>query len=108
MMFKITGLALAALVMSATLGQTPVRAADADTGNQLYHTYCSVCHGPRMINSGARAADLRKMKPGDKARFIKVVKEGKRGPRGEMPAWSDIVTDEEIDHMWAYVKTKGK
>jgi len=103
--FLLTASALTALL---TLTTAPVRAADVAKGNELYHTYCSYCHGPRMMNSGARSSDLRKMKPGHKARFIKTVKSGKRGPLGEMPAWGDIVTDEEIDHIWAYVKTKGK
>jgi len=107
-MIKKVGVLTGALVLAAFAPANAPLAADADAGNQLYHTYCSVCHGPRMLNSGARAADLRKMKPAHTARFIKAVKEGKRGRLGEMPAWADILTDEEIRDIWAYVKTKGQ
>lgn len=107
-MLKICGL-IAGTALTGLLGLSqPVMAADAAVGNQLYHTYCSVCHGPRMLNSGARASDLRKMTPGQTGKFKKVVKEGRRGPKGEMPAWGDILTAEEINDIWAYVKTKGK
>jgi cytochrome c55X len=107
-MLKMGGLIAGAVLMTAFGSAGTVRGADAAAGNQLYHTYCSVCHGPRLLNSGARAADLRKMTPGMSGRFKKIVREGKRGPKGEMPAWSDILTKEEIADIWAYVKTKGK
>lgn len=107
-MLKLGGLIAAAVVMASFGSVGSVRAADAAAGNQLYHTYCSVCHGPRLLNSGARAADLRKMTPGMTGRFKKIVVEGKRGPRGEMPAWGDILTKKEVADIWAYVKTKGK
>lgn len=96
------------LVLGAWSPGTAMAAGDAEAGNSLYHTYCSVCHGPRMMNSGARADDLRKMKPSEMGKFKKVVKEGRRGPKGEMPSWADILTDQEIADLWAYVKTKGK
>jgi len=107
-MLKTAGLlAGLTLVIGAATPVTAV-AGDAEAGNSLYHTYCSVCHGPRMMNSGARADDLRKMKPSELGKFKKVVNEGRRGPKGEMPAWADILTEQEIADLWAYVKTKGK
>ncbi|WP_416897919.1 MAG: c-type cytochrome [Minwuia sp.] len=100
---------MAGIVLAAIAAPGASSAAgDKDTGNQLYHTYCSVCHGPRMMNSGARAADLRKMTPGMTARFRKAVLEGKSGPKGEMPSWADILSAQEVEDIWAYVKTKGK
>lgn len=107
-MLKIEGIAALSLLAAGLVPDRAALAADAANGNQLYHTYCSVCHGPRMLNSGARAHDLRKMTPGQTAKFKKVVKEGRRGPKGEMPAWGDILTEQEIKDLWAYVKTKGK
>lgn len=77
------------------------------SGKELYNTYCVICHGPNMVNPGMRAYDLRKFPLNDFPRFEKSVKQGKRG-QNEMPAWGDILSDEEIDHLWAYVKTRGK
>lgn len=107
-MLKICSAAAIAVLVMGLGAERGAIAADADNGNQIYHTYCSVCHGPRMLNSGARASDLRKMKASQKAKFKKVVNEGRRGPKGEMPAWADILTPEEVNDLWAYVKTKGK
>lgn len=107
-MLKLSGIALLTLLAAGLGPERSAAAGDAEAGNQIYHTYCSVCHGPRMLNSGARASDLRKMTPGQTGKFKKVVREGRRGPKGEMPAWADILTKQEIDDLWAYVKTKGK
>lgn len=99
-------LGMSMLVMTAAM--TPAAAAgSAETGRELYNTYCVICHGPNMVNSGARAFDLRKFPLGARARFIKSVKDGKKG-RNEMPAWGDVLSREEIDHLWAYTKTRGK
>ncbi len=96
-----TMLAITALPLSAQ------GAGSAETGKELYNTYCVICHGPNMVNSGARAFDLRKFPLGARARFIRSVKDGKKG-QNEMPAWGDILTAEEISHLWAYTKTRGK
>jgi len=95
-------------MLALTAAMVPAAAAgSAETGRELYNTYCVICHGPNMVNSGARAFDLRKFPLGARSRFIKSVKDGKKG-RNEMPAWGDILSAEEIDHLWAYTKTRGK
>ncbi len=100
-------LALGALAFTDASGNTVLAAGNAKDGDVLYHTYCRACHGPRMTNVGGDAYDLRKFPLSQKRRFVKAVKEGKKG-KVEMPAWGDILTTEEIDHIWAYVKTRGK
>jgi mono/diheme cytochrome c family protein len=46
--------------------------------------------------------DLKELRPGDRARFDKFVAEG----RGQMPAWQGTLSPEEIDQIWAYVRSR--
>ena len=73
-------------------------------GKVLYLHHCSHCHGFNMVNPGTIAYDLRHFPPNDKARFVHSVTEGKNG---RMPQWGDLLKPEEIDEIWAYVKTGG-
>ena len=91
-----------------------VRAADDSTGNpvqaQIDHgksTYaekCSHCHGPNMMNPGTITPDLRAF-PDDKTRFVTTVKNGKNN---KMPPWGDILNDEEIGSLWAFISSRRK
>jgi cytochrome c55X len=90
------------------------RAADDSTGNpvqaQIDHgksTYaekCSHCHGPNMMNPGTITPDLRAF-PDDKTRFVTTVKNGKNN---KMPPWADILSDEEIGNLWAFISSRRK
>ena len=57
-----------------------------------------------MANSGTITPDLRKF-PDDKERFFTTVKSGKNN---KMPPWGDILTDEQITSLWAYVSSQRK
>ncbi|MCK1287429.1 cytochrome c [Bradyrhizobium sp. 44] len=91
-----------------------VRAADDSTGNpvqaQIDHgksTYaekCSHCHGPNMMNPGTITPDLRAF-PDDKTRFVTTVKNGKNN---RMPPWADILSDDEIGNLWAFISSRRK
>jgi mono/diheme cytochrome c family protein len=95
------------VIMFAPLPSSPVLAASPATeGRQVYNTYCVLCHGTNMVNSGSNAPDLRKFPKSQKARFVKTVKNGKA--QGKMPAWGDILNSAQINRIWAYVKTRGK
>ncbi len=74
-------------------------------GKALYAHNCSHCHGFNMVNPGIVAYDLRQFPHDDKARFAHSVAEGKNG---RMPPWGDLLSREDIDNLWAYVKTGGK
>jgi mono/diheme cytochrome c family protein len=76
----------------------------AAKGKQLYAHHCSHCHGFNMVNPGTVAYDLRQFPHHDKARFVHSVTQGKNGG---MPQWGDLLKPEEIDEIWAYVKTGG-
>jgi mono/diheme cytochrome c family protein len=76
----------------------------AAKGKQLYAHHCSHCHGFNMVNPGTVAYDLRQFPHNDKPRFVHSVTQGKNG---RMPQWGDLLKPEEIDQIWAYVKTGG-
>ena len=90
-----------------SLQAPPILAARAAAeGRQIYNTYCVLCHGTNMVNTGSNAPDLRKFPKSKKALFVSTVKDG-RG-RGKMPAWGDILDANQINKIWAYVKMRGK
>ncbi|WP_371815128.1 MULTISPECIES: c-type cytochrome [Bradyrhizobium] len=76
----------------------------ADQGKVTYAKNCSHCHGPNMVNSGTITPDLRTF-PDDKTRFVSTVKQGKNG---KMPPWGDILSEQEIADVWAFVVSRRK
>lgn len=73
--------------------------AQVELGGQLYLQMCRQCHGPELQSSGAGSFDLRQFPPDDPQRFHESVLHGKNG----MPAHDDILTDGDIDALFAYV-----
>jgi len=73
-----------------------------DQGKTTFAQKCSHCHGPNMVNSGTVTPDLRRF-PDDQPRFVTTVKQGKNG---RMPPWGDILSDDEITALWAYVSSR--
>jgi cytochrome c55X len=78
--------------------------AQIDHGKMTYAEKCSHCHGPGMMNAGTITPDLRRF-PDDKGRFFTTVKNGKNG---KMPPWGDLLDDEQIGGLWAYVSSQRK
>ncbi|MET4174079.1 cytochrome c55X [Bradyrhizobium sp. LA6.1] len=96
--------ALAATVRAADdATDNPVQA-QIDYGKSTYTSKCSHCHGPNMMNSGTITPDLRAF-PDDKTRFVTTVKNGKNN---KMPPWADILSDDEIGNLWAFVSSRRK
>jgi mono/diheme cytochrome c family protein len=73
-----------------------------DQGKITFARKCSHCHGPNMVNGGTVAPDLRQL-PDDRERFVTAVKLGKNN---KMPAWGDLLSDEEIARLWTYVSSR--
>ena len=76
----------------------------ARQGGALYRQLCSHCHGIRMVNPGTSSFDLRQFPHDDRARFFNSVTRG----RNTMPAWGDMLSTQEIEGLWAYVRTGGR
>jgi mono/diheme cytochrome c family protein len=110
---KAAAVIAAAAVLTVALAAT-VRADDDQNGNpvqaQIDHgkaTYaerCSHCHGPNMMNSGTITPDLRAF-PDDKTRFVTTVKNGKNN---RMPPWGDILSDDQIMNLWAFISSRRR
>ncbi|HWX62924.1 MAG TPA: cytochrome c [Bradyrhizobium sp.] len=73
-----------------------------DRGKITFAQKCSHCHGPNMVNAGTVTPDLRRF-PDDETRFATTVKQGKNN---RMPPWGDLLGDDEINDLWAYVSSR--
>ena len=76
--------------------------AQSAAGAEVYQTNCSVCHGERLVSPGG-IPDLRKLRVEDRDRFETTVADGK----GQMPAWTGVLSEEEIGQIWAYIRSKA-
>jgi mono/diheme cytochrome c family protein len=76
--------------------------AKVDLGKAIFAEKCSHCHGPNMVNSGTITPDLRRF-PDDHDRFVNTVKHGKNN---RMPPWGDVLNDDDIADLWAYISSR--
>jgi mono/diheme cytochrome c family protein len=103
---SVAAVAVAAIVWTAMPATAQQQAAVSDQaliapGRTAYAQKCSHCHGPNMVTAGTVAPDLRAF-PDDNARFVTTVKHGKNN----MPPWKDILSDQEITEIWAFVSSR--
>ncbi|GGI18655.1 c-type cytochrome [Bradyrhizobium guangdongense] len=96
--------ALAATVRAADDSNGNPLQAQIDHGKSTYAERCSHCHGPNMMNSGTITPDLRAF-PDDKTRFVTTVKNGKNN---RMPPWGDVLSDDDIANLWAFISSRRK
>ena len=94
--------AVAALLSFSTITRAQDQAM-IEGGEQVYADNCATCHGDRLRSTGAMP-DLKGLGPGDRARFDKLVAEG-RG--AGMPAFQGTLSPEEIDQIWAYIRSRA-
>ena len=73
-----------------------------ETGENVYNTNCQICHGEQLANTG-QTFDLRRLKDNERARFDNSVRNGKN----QMPPWKGVLTDEEIDQLWHYIRANA-
>ena len=73
-----------------------------EAGSEVYEANCSECHGEGLRNPGS-AFDLRTLGADERARFDKSVTDGK----GQMPAWGGVLSAEQFDQLWAYIRSKA-
>jgi mono/diheme cytochrome c family protein len=90
---------------SALLAQdtsSPEVQAKIEAGESVYNNNCENCHGDQLVNTG-QTFDLRRLTAGDRPRFDHSVRNGKN----QMPPWKDVLSDEEIDQVWSYIRSKA-
>ncbi len=95
-------MAIAPIAKPAAAQQPDSDQAQIDLGRKTYAQNCSHCHGPNMVNSGTITPDLRAF-PDDRTRFVATVKQGKNG---KMPPWGDILSEEQIGELWAFLSSR--
>src|SRR6266581_9407580 len=76
--------------------------AQIDEGKVTFAQKCSHCHGFNMVNAGTIAPDLRRFPDYREGSFTTV----KLGKNGKMPPWGDLLSDDEIAHLWAYMASR--
>jgi mono/diheme cytochrome c family protein len=76
--------------------------AKIEAGENVYNTNCQICHGDQLVSTG-QTFDLRRLKDNDRARFDYSVRNGK----SQMPPWKGVLTDEEIDQVWNYIRANA-
>jgi mono/diheme cytochrome c family protein len=54
------------------------------------------------METGA-APDLKQLRADQRALFDETVRNGK----GQMPSWAGMLSDEEIDQIWAYIRSRA-
>ena len=75
----------------------------ADKGARVYDKYCATCHGDELQNNTGVAFDLRRLKADEHPRFVNSVLHGKK----VMPAWQGVLTSEQIEQLWAYIRANA-
>jgi mono/diheme cytochrome c family protein len=83
------------------LAQAPIAVdkAKIEAGETVYGTYCAPCHGDRLVSTG-QFPNLRRLTSSDGAKFDSTVRDG----RNQMPPWRGVISDEQIDQIWAYIR----
>jgi quinohemoprotein ethanol dehydrogenase len=74
-----------------------------ETGEEVYAENCATCHGERLRPTGA-APDLKQLSADQKARFDTMVRQGK----GQMPSWEGVISDEDLESIWAYIRARAR
>jgi PQQ-dependent dehydrogenase (methanol/ethanol family) len=85
------------------LNSTPEQIAQGET---LYHTYCSVCHGPGATGSGP-LPDLRYLAPSTHEAWDAIVRGGAYSGKG-MAGFSDVLDASQAQAVHAYVVSQAK
>jgi mono/diheme cytochrome c family protein len=99
------GAGICLMSASALLAQdnpSPDAQAKIEAGEGVYNNNCQNCHGDQLVNTG-QTFDLRRLTASDRARFDNSVRNGKN----QMPPWKSVLTDEEIDQVWSYIRSKA-
>jgi len=77
-------------------------------GWKTFHVYCYRCHGTDAMGSDLAPNLRHSVGPEGSVThevFVTTVKEG-RLPKG-MPSWKALLTDEQIENLWAYVRARS-
>ncbi len=98
-------------VPAAYAGKTMPASADASAGKEVFTVNCESCHGPQGHGDGPAAASL-DPKPRNLPQFVQLVGDdylfwrvSEGVPGTSMVAWSNVLSEEDIWNVIAYVRT---
>ena len=94
---------VAAIFAAAAHAEVAITAETVAQGNAQFHRTCAQCHGRNLVSSGTSAPDLRKFPVDQEPRYLASVFSGK----GNMPAFKEHLSAEQIATIWAYIATRG-
>jgi mono/diheme cytochrome c family protein len=103
---KCNGLLLTGAIFCLASGaraDDPGDRAKIDAGETVYAYHCATCHGDDLVHTGDTTFDLRRLKADERPRFDNSVRNGKN----QMPPWKGVLTDEEIDQLWHYIRANA-
>lgn len=101
-MRRILAATLALGMLAADHVATAQDAALVAAGERAFNEYCAECHG-QGLKPKVGVPDLRKLRPNQRPYFNTSVLNG-RAP--EMPTWRGIVSEDQLDQIWAYIQAK--
>jgi mono/diheme cytochrome c family protein len=103
---------LGLIVLAVAAAGTETSAPPADRGKMIYESRCLECHGSEGRGDGEKAPFL-SPRPGSLVSaatsaksdrdLLRTIENGK--PRTAMPAWKDILTEEEMREVLQYVRS---
>ena len=97
----VVGCGVSLWLATAALAQEPLPdRAKIEAGETVYSTYCAPCHGDQLVSTG-QFPNLQRLTPADRAKFDSTVRDG----RNQMPPWRGVVSDEQTDQIWAYIRS---
>ena len=88
---------------SGARADDPGDQAKVDAGATVYAYRCATCHGDDLVHTSDTTFDLRKLKANERPRFDNSVRNGKN----QMPPWKSVLTDEQIDQLWHYIRANA-
>ncbi len=94
---------IAGTLIAASPYATAQDQAAIEAGEKVYEEHCQSCHGEKLRSAGAMP-DLREIRQDERPKFDTMVMNG----RSQMPAWQGIITPQELDQLWAYVRSRAR
>ena len=103
-MYKALHVSVAACVVSAFITAASAQdQAAIEAGEALYGEHCAMCHGDNLRSAGS-IPDLRDLRADQRSHFDQTVTDGK----GQMPAWGGVLSEQEFDQLWAYIRAHAR
>ena len=111
-MKRVRPILLGLVLLSCSCSTRPPLPRPPESGEKIFHSRCITCHG--IEGSGQRRGsafagdftDPKGILAGDDKELARVIREGKEGNLGRMPAFGPILNEEEIQNVIDYIRSR--